>query len=259
MKSQKNRAPLAHSRFVGISRLLVLAAGVALLCTLAAIVFPAHAALSGASAAPRPAPVSAFAPDKGKFRILANGALVGAEEYEIAPSGGDWIVRGSSDIHTAQGAPQHVTGTLELRPDGSPVRYEWTTGGDSKASSTVTFNGATAFLEPHTAGAFPVTQQLSFNSQPVVVLDDNLYEQYTVLARLYDWTKKGVQTFSVLVPQETTGGNVTVESLGAQDAAGKKLEELRVKTEDNEIDLYLDGSRLVRIAAPAAKAEIIRE
>ena len=91
------------------------------------------------------------------------------------------------------------------------------------------------------------------------MLDNNLYHQYAILARLYDWEKKGAQTFSVLVPQELTPGTVTVDSLGEQELSGKKVEELRVSTEDNEIDLFLDGAKLLRVVAPAANAEIIRE
>lgn len=108
-------------------------------------------------------------------------------------------------------------------------------------------------------GSKPFTQQFTFNGALIAVLDNNLYHQYAVLARLYDWNKKGAQTFSVLVPQAMTPGSVTVESLGPQDAGGKKLEELRVKTEDLELDLYLENQRLVRIDAPSANAEIVRE
>jgi hypothetical protein len=91
------------------------------------------------------------------------------------------------------------------------------------------------------------------------VLDNNLYHQYALLARLYEWDKKGAQTFSVLVPQEMTPGTVTVDSMGDQELSGKKVQELRVRTEDNEIDLFLDGPKLMRVVAPAANAEIIRE
>jgi len=48
--------------------------------------------------------------------------------------------------------------------------------------------------------------------------------------------------------------------LSEQDVGGGiKLEELRVKTEDLELDLYLDGQKLVRIVAPSSNAEIVRE
>ena len=111
----------------------------------------------------------------------------------------------------------------------------------------------------HVDGSRPFTQQFTFSSPKIAVLDNNLYHQYAVLARLYDWNKKGAQNFAVLVPQEMTPGTVTVESLGKQDVDGKKWDELSVKSQDLELDLYLDGQRLVRITAPASNAEILRE
>jgi len=114
-------------------------------------------------------------------------------------------------------------------------------------------------MEVHLEGARPYNQTFTFNASPIVVLDNNLYHQYAILARLYDREKKGVQTFSVLVPQELTPGTITVDSLSTQDVNGKKLEELTVKTEDLEVHLYFDNGRLVRIAAPSNNAEIIRE
>jgi hypothetical protein len=213
----------------------------------------------------RLAPVSASAPsdsgfvaDKGKFRIMVNGQQVGKEEFEIGPSGSDWVAHGTSEIQAPKGL-SHVTGTLNLRPDGTPARYEWSTDGPKKASSVIAFNGVVASIELRVDGARPYTQQFTFSSPRIVVLDNNLYHQYAILFRLYDWDKKGVQSFSVLVPQEITPGSITVESVGKQDVGGASLEELRVKTEDNEIDAFFDGPKLMRLLAPSANAEIIRE
>ena len=230
------------------------------LCTCALIVFAARAYPSAGSAqsspdAKTPPP---FTADKGKFRILVNGQQVGKEDFDIGPSGGNWIARGNSEIQAADGVT-HVSGTLELRADGSPVHYEWATQGAKKASATIGFSGPTASIDLHVEGARPFTQQFTFSSPRVAILDNNLYHQYALLARLYDWDKKGAQIFSVLVPQEMTPGTVTVESLGSQDLGGKMVEELRVQTEDLEIDLFLDGPRLVRIVAPTSNAEIVRE
>lgn len=197
--------------------------------------------------------------DKGKFRILVSGQQVGKEEFEIGPNGSDWSAHGSSEIQSPQGNT-HVTGTLTVHPDGTPAHYEWSTQGVKKASSAIAFSGTSATVELHLEGARPFTQQFTFTSPLVVVLDNNLYHQYALLARLYDWDKKsGAQTFSVLVPQEMTPGTVTVDSMGEQELNGKKVQELRVRTEDNEIDLFLDGPKLMRVVAPAANAEIIRE
>jgi len=197
-------------------------------------------------------------PDKGKFRIMVSGQAVGKEEFEIGPNGADWTAHANSEIQTPQGVTK-VNGTLTFHPDGSPVHYDWTTQGVKKASSTIAFSGTAASVELHMEGARPFAQDFTFNTPLVSVLDNNLYHQYELLARLYDRDAKGPQTFSVLVPQEMTPGSVTVDSMGKQESAGKQLEELRVRTEDNEIDLYLDGQKLMRLVAPSTNAEIIRE
>jgi uncharacterized protein YaiE (UPF0345 family) len=201
---------------------------------------------------------SLFAPEKGSFKILVSGQQIGKEEFEISPSGGDWVAKGNSEVQTSDGMTK-VTGSLELHADGTPVNYEWSTQGAKKAGATVSFNGATATIDLRLEGRRPFTQQFTFQSQPIAVLDNNLYYQYAVLARLYDRDKKGAQSFSVLVPQELTPGTLTVESLGEQNiGGGKKMEELVVKTEDLEVDLFLDGGKLMRIVAPSTNAEIDR-
>lgn len=214
--------------------------------------------LAGAAAiSAHPAPAG-LAADKGRFRIMVGGQQVGKEDFEIVQNGANWVARGTSELKSSDGVT-HVTGTLELHADGTPAHYDWSTQGAKKASASIGFNGPTATINLVVDGSKPFTQQFTFNGALIAILDNNLYHQYAVLARLYDWNKKGVQTFSVLVPQAMTPGSVTVESLGPQDSGGKKLEELRVKTEDLELDLYLENQRLVRIDAPSANAEIVRE
>ncbi|HTR48430.1 MAG TPA: hypothetical protein VMM16_13695 [Verrucomicrobiae bacterium] len=220
----------------------------------------AAAALAKSPAKPPATPAgSMFITDRGNFRILVGGQQVGKEEFEINPNGDNWVAHGSSDVQTADGVT-HVSGTLQLRSDGLPLKYEWATQGKKKASATIDFSNLTATIELHLEGAKPYTQQFTFNTSPITVLDNNLYHQYAVVARLYDRQKKGPQTFSVLVPQSLTPGTITVDSLGDQNVDGKKLEELTVKTEDLEVDLFLDGTgRLIRLAAPSSNAEIVRE
>jgi hypothetical protein len=247
-----------------LHRTRALFASIALLSLiLAASAVVSLAPIASHARTPKPAAstvraTSAFVPDKGKFRILVGGQEQGKEEFEISSAGANWVAHGSSEIQTPQGATR-VTGTLTFQPDGTPLRYEWSTQGAKKASASVAFTGATATSELHIEGTRPFTQQFTFPSPLVVVLDNNLYHQYAILARLYDWQQKGVQTFSVLVPQDLTPGSVTVESLGKQDVEGEKLEELRVKTEDLELHLFFDAQRLVRIVVPSSNAEIIRD
>jgi hypothetical protein len=37
---------------------------------------------------------SALSPDKGTFHVLLQGAEIGTEQFELAPKGDAWIVRG---------------------------------------------------------------------------------------------------------------------------------------------------------------------
>jgi hypothetical protein len=197
--------------------------------------------------------------DKGKFKISINGAALGSEEFDIRPNGDHWIAQATADIRLPGGQPVHVTSHLTLQPNGTPVSYDWSTQGAKKASSEVQFQNTVAMITLHLENARPYTQQFTFSSPMVAILDNNLYHQYEILSRLYDRDKKGSQTFSVLIPQEMTPGSVTVDSINPS-GPGNPAEMLRVQTPDLEVDLSIDAKgRLVRLFAPAANAEVVRE
>jgi hypothetical protein len=222
---------------------------------------PIRASNSRAHAVSTAAPPSiTLAADKGRFRISANGQPIGTEEFEIRANGDHWLAQGTTELKPAQGAATRVTSRLTLQADGTPASYNWSTEGAKKASADIAFQGNVATIVLRVEGAKPFTQQFTFSSPQIVVLDNNAYNQYAILARLYDREKMGAQTFSVLVPQEMTPGSVTVDSLGEITAGSAKFEELRVKTADLEVDLYLDSNhRLMRLVAPSSNAEIVRE
>lgn len=197
---------------------------------------------------------------KGKFRDMVNGKEVGTEDFDISSSGAGWSARATATVHTAQGPETHITSQLELRADGAPIRYEWTTAtGSKRAGASVDFDNGTATIHVQVNGSKPFTQQFFFHAPVIAILDDNLYHQYAILADLYDWSKKGMQTFPVLIPQEMTPGTVTVEALDPENDNGKAFNRLRVRSQDLEIILYLEGNRLERVSVPSANAEIIRQ
>jgi hypothetical protein len=198
--------------------------------------------------------------DKGKFDIKLAGQTVGHEEFEITPAEGGWLAKGSSDIKPPEGAPSKVTGSLTLLSNGSPMSYEWKAQSGKNSGAHIVFANGVARITLEMQGARPFQQDLSFNSPLIAVLDNNLYYQYAVLARIYDWSKGGEQTFPVLIPQELTPGTVTVLSTGTAAADGKTYEGLKVTSSDLEILLLLDNNhRLVRLEVPAAKVSVIRE
>jgi hypothetical protein len=217
------------------------------------------AAPNSATASPSTAASSVLAADKGKFKITTNGQPAGTEEFDIRPNGDHWLAQSTTELKPEQGPTTRVTAHLSLQSDATPTSYAWSMEGAKKAAADITFQGNVATIILHIENAKPFTQQFTFTTPQVVVLDNNAYHQYEILARLYDRDKKGTQTFSVLVPQEMTPGSVTVDA-PTDSSGGGKPEELRVRTQDLEVDLYLDSNRkLMRLVAPASNAEVVRE
>ena len=233
------------------------------LCALAAVIATTGVLVSAPAAGQKQKQTTGpgvFVPDKGKLRILLDGQPVGTEDFEISPSGEGWTAKGSTDVHVPDAGRNRVSATLELRADGAPKSYEWTSQGEKKNSAHVTFDGGNAKIILEMEGARPFQQELSYGTPLVVVLDNNLYHHYEILARVYNWEKKGAQTFPVLIPQDMTPGTITAQATGSQTVDGKTYEGLRVATADLEVMLYLDSAhRLMRLDVPAAKVSVLRE
>lgn len=203
---------------------------------------------------------SVLAVDKGKFNIVVDGKSVGREEFEIVPSGGNWVAKGTTHVSVEGSPAMTVTGTLALQPGGAPISYDWTSQSEKTNGAHIAFDGGVAKITLQMEGARPFEQELTFNSPLVVVLDNNLYHQYSVLTHIYDWKHRGPQTFSVLIPQQLTPGTISVDWAGAVSTEGKTYEGLTVKTSNIEMVLYLDPNhRVMRIEVPASKAAVLRE
>jgi hypothetical protein len=227
---------------------------------LAAVVLTAllAAALSAAAAQNKTAGI--FIADKGKFTIQLDGQTVAHEDFEIALAANGWVARGTTELKIPKTPTSTVTGTLTMQPDGTPLSYDWTSQAEKTNAANILFANGVAKVTLQMQGARPFQQDMSFGAPLVAVLDNNLYHQYEILARLYDWNKRGPQTFPVLIPQELTPGSITVESTGEATVAGKSYEALRGVTSDLQVMLYLDKEhRLQRFEVPSAKVVITRE
>lgn len=198
-----------------------------------------------------------LAPEKGKLRVMQGGSKVADEEFSISPRSGGWLATSNVQISIPGGPSARLSSRLSLNAQGLPERYEWNLVAEgSKRSGSVQFEGGTASIEVRVDDAQPFTEQFFFDSPRVVILDNNFYHHYAILARLYDWKQKGAQTFRVYIPQDRTPGDVLVESLGEQDSDKGKVEHLRVRTTDLELDLFVNKNGLVRLAVPAANVVV---
>jgi hypothetical protein len=227
-----------------------------MLCVLIACVLTLSSLASQSQKKP-----AVMAADKGKFTIQLDGQTVGHEEFEVAPSSGGWAAQGTTDLKTADTPATRVTGALTLQPDGAPISYEWTSQAEKTNGAKILFANGVAKITLQMQGARPFEQDLTFNTPLIAVLDNNLYYQYGVLARVYDWSKRGTQSLPVLIPQELTPGSINVDATGSVSAKGKSYDGLRVTTSDLEVLLFLDPSnhRLMRLEVPAAKVSVFRD
>ena len=227
-----------------------LAVGLAGIALASPRIFPAQK--SGAS--------SVFTPDKGKFRILLDGQIVGSEDFEISPNGDSWTARGSSNAHVPGGTDIKATGQLKLSADGTPIHYDWSAQAEKKATGAVDFVDGTGKCSIDLGTPTPMRKEFKFTSPRVAVLDNNLYYEYDVLSQMYDWKAGGKQTFPVLIPQDMVPGTIDVESAGPQQVDGATYESLRVNSTDLEIMLYVDANhRMVQLDVPSSKVTIKRE
>jgi len=212
-----------------------------------------------AASAPQQKP-SVIAQDKGKFTIQLDGQTVGHEEFEISALPAGWAAQGTTQLKVPDSPATRVTGTLTLRPDGVPITYAWVSQAEKTNGAHIAFANGVAKITLQMQGARPFQQDLTFGTPLIAVLDNNLYYQYGVLARLYDWSKRGTQNLPVLIPQELTPGSVSVEATGSATANGKTYDGLRVTTTDLEVLLYLDANhRLMRLEVPTAKVSVARD
>lgn len=219
---------------------------------IAALLFGAAFSLSS-TAAPQQSSAH-LADDRGHFEIEVNGEKVGSEDFSVSRDGAGWVAKGATELRGAAGSGK-INGELHLAADGTPLKYVWTADTGRKATSTTTFDGLEAKMSTTVGSADPIKQDFFFKP-PIVILDDNLYHQYAILARLYNWSARGTQNFNVLIPQEHMPGSLTVESLGPANG----FEQLRVHTADLDVLLFVDSShRLMRISVPSARADIVRK
>jgi hypothetical protein len=224
-----------------------------LICTVFALAVIKTAAVANAAG-------TVFTPDKGKLTIQLDGQTVGSEQFELSPAGSDWVATGITEITLPGATATRVSGTLKLQADGAPISYEWTSRADKTNGAHIAFSNGVAKITLEMQGARPYEQDLTFNAPLISVLDNNLYHQYELLARVYDWSKRGTQTFPVLIPQDLTPGSISVEATGTASHDGKSYEGLRVTTSDLEVLLMLDANhRLMRLEVPSAKVSVVRE
>ena len=204
--------------------------------------------------------------ESGAFRIYFNGAEIGQEKFQIAESGSS--VRASAETRlTVERDKEKVSflirPVLEFNRFFEPASYEIAQeSGSNKTKARVTFKGPMSEAV-YESGKETDTRQIDLN-RDVLVLDDNVFHQYLILAKRYDFVKGGIQEFSAFVPQQFIAGGVSVSDKGVETvqvlSQSLKLQHLLVDTGELQISLWLDDKHNLRkLAVPKSGVEVIRE
>jgi hypothetical protein len=204
--------------------------------------------------------------ESGTFRIYFGGAEIGQEKFQIVESGSS--VKASAETHLTIERNQEkvsflIRPLLEFNRFFEPVTYEvGQESGANKTKARVTFRGEKTDAV-YESGKETEARQIDLKKD-VLVLDDNVFHQYIILAKRYDFTKGGIQEFSAFVPQQFISGGVSVTDKGMEGVQlsnqNVKLQHLVVDTGELQISLWLDDKHSLRkLAVPKSGVEVVRE
>jgi hypothetical protein len=204
--------------------------------------------------------------ESGTFRIYFGGAEIGQEKFQITESGGS--VKATAETRlTIERDKEKVSflirPALEFNRFFEPMSYEiGQESGPNKTKARVTFKGAMSEAV-YESGKETDVRQIDLRKD-VLVLDDNVFHQYIILAKRYDFVKGGLQEFSAFVPQQFIAGGVSISDKGLEAVQvlnqQLKLQHLLVDTGELQISLWLDDRHgLRKLAVPKSGVEVVRE
>ena len=200
-----------------------------------------------------PAPADSFI-DHGTLKIMIGAQVLGTERFDIETAGDGYRMKGELKLKMPNGADATESSVMNLNHDYIVTSYTRLQKSPKKASIQMNIAGGqakTLYVTPEG------TKDFEYMLEPeMVILDTNFFHHFALLVRRYDFKKGGAQHIQVLIPQEAQPGMLLVENAGKDDGYDK----LVVKTDAVEIQIWCDsGRKLVKLAVPAAKVEIVRD
>ena len=217
----------------------------------------------------QPGPIPTPAPpvnEQGNFKILYGEEVIGQEKYQIVREGDSF--KASAEIHlTVDRGSEKVTFSirplLQLSKNYEPLVYQiLQESGGNKMKARVNFKPGMSQAIYET-GKEADHREIELRKD-VLVLDDNVFHHYVLLARRFDYSKGGTQEFSAFVPQQFMAGSISVEDKGLEQVTfeDKKvsLQHLLVDTGDLQVSLWInERHELQKISVPRSNVDVIRE
>jgi hypothetical protein len=214
--------------------------------------------------------------DSGSFGVFVNGQRVATESFTILQTSSGSIIK-SQLREEGAGDKASQTSEMQLTAAGELIRYDWQELSPGKTK--VELVPSEQFLTERITvnpGEKPAEQPFLLPAS-TVVLDNNFFVHRELLAWRYLAQNckseagkfqcvSGPISFGVVVPEGRTSMRVSLEPVGTEKVqirgTERQLPRFTLKSEAGEWALWLDDQdhfKLIKIAIPAEKTEVIRD
>ena len=204
--------------------------------------------------------------DRGVFVISLAGKRIGSENFEIRATANGIEAEGKVEMRVPQEGKSvefRTSSKLVLDSELRPLTYNWSQKGAQSSQLAIQFQPSPAKVRYKTVTGEEDARDFEL-SKDVVVLDDNVFHHYQLIAQRYLRNGSGKQTLPAFVPQEALPGTLVVQDAGPASAevGGQKqtLRHLVFSTELKQIDLWVDEQgRVQRIYNSEAQLDAVRK
>ena len=204
--------------------------------------------------------------EQGSFKIFFGGELIGEERYQISAEATNYKAWAEIHLTLERGTDKvtfNIKPTLQFTRFFEPLSYKvLQEAGDNRMKASIHFRPESSQAVYET-GQETDSREIKL-SEDVMILDDNVFHHYVLLARRYDYLKAGVQEFSAFVPQQFLAGSISIADKGfEQIQLGNKtlsLQHLLVDTGEIQISLWLnEHHELQKISVPKSNVDVLRD
>ena len=204
--------------------------------------------------------------EQGTFKILFGGNVIGQERFQIVGEGSNFKATAEVNLTVDRGSQKasfHIRSLLQFTKSFEPLYYQ------IQQESAANIMKARVNFKPGRSQAIYETgketdaREIELKKD-VLVLDDNVFHHYIILARRFDFSRGGIQEFTAFVPQQFMAGSISVEDKGFEQVTlGDRqvsLQHLLVDTGELQMSLWLnERHELQKISVPKSNVDVVRE
>ena len=224
--------------------------------------------------------------EHGQFKILVSGKKIGYENFSITgqtttytSSSFTELTINQENTKTSEELDQEIKRSAPLNSDTS-VTYLINTELQFNENFEPTSYKVTQDVGPNQRRArvkfLPDRSDITYFSndnqidkrrielkKDVMILDDNIFHHYLILAKRYNLSEGGVQQFVGFIPQQFLARGISISDQGTEtieiDNQSHDLQHLLVHRGELKVDLWLDiNYKLKKLSISKSDIEVIR-